>query len=340
MQKRYISLLALLMISAAAFAQNFTYEGVIDFSIAAQNGPSDLACDANGGLYAVTFNAGNSKLIYIPDPLNDPATRTVVTPSEAAGFPSGRGLTGVDVDSAGNVYISGDTGSPVSYVRQFSAAPALTESGSFIPTPNERLTSCQLYDDAHLMVLSFSGIRFYDTSNATQIGGLFVDSASSFQRSIARNSSNNDLYTYRNTSGSGTPGSVTLWSGGAPPSNLNLYTRISTLFIENLQLGTSTTAVGGLHYEDEFGLLFVQNHENSRLNVYEIEGTGAGATATFKTSLNGSESGTPTSSLLACDTHDYVDGKRLFIADLSNNRVLIYKVTVPNSADVQWELYQ
>ncbi len=62
-----------------------------------------------------------------------------------------------------------------------------------------------------------------------------------------------------------------------------------------------------------------------QLDIYQITGTGSGASATLITSITGLESGTQLGEAMDAVMFNYPSGKRLFISDYSNARILVYK---------------
>ncbi|MCX7765393.1 MAG: hypothetical protein N2246_01635 [Candidatus Sumerlaeia bacterium] len=328
---RYLIFVTLiLMLALSASALTLSYEK----SITTQNAPYPLAVNSSGGLFYATFDAGNSKVYYIADPINDPNTVVTISSSAFTDFPTGRGLQGVAVDSSGNLYACGDKGSGVPAAFKKFNPPSFTEDSTFAPDmTGVRILGCANFesgDRKYIATNTFNSIRFYDAIDGSYDGAHYTDNLPSYQRDIAINTNNWDIFTSRN--GANTVGSVCLFTGGSP-NNLNGYSRVTTTFITNTERSsTYGTAAHGIGFYAPDNLLFVGNKgtENptdnvGQLDIYQITGTGSGASATLITSITGLESGTQLGEAMDAVMFNYPSGKRLFISDYSNARILVYK---------------
>jgi len=346
--KSKIMLFLILSLTICAFSQ-FQYEKVITL-VTAQNQPYPIAVDSNGGLYFGTFmspTSTNNGAFYIADPVNNPTNiSTIATYTD---FPSGRGIQGIAVDSAKNVYVSGDTGTTNnSIVKKYGPPPTFTPNATFVPdVSGTRLLSCTLFNDSYIATNSFTGVRVYSTSDGTMPGSIWIDNTTTYQRQIVINPLNNDMILTRNGNGAG--GSVLIYSGGSAPGNLAGYTSLRTDFITDIQtVSDYGNAAQGLYFYALKNYLLVNidtgaiDDAQGRLNIYEISGTGAGATATLKYQIDGTESGTQLSDQIDAVIYKSGNIERLYITDYANNRIVVYKWDSTPSAGVTqtWSIYE
>ncbi len=328
MLRKSLGLLCVIMVlGSMAFGQSFVFHH--EFGTNSDYGPPyALAADSSGGIYNVTFDSTNSRAVYIANPLSDTPTSQVIT--TASDFPVSRGLQGIAVDSSGNVYASGDTGG-ATWVKKFGAAPSFTEDSGFTIGSTTRLLGCDLLSDNVLGCVSFAGIEFFNTSNGTQTAA--VTGGVNYQRDLAFNSSNNDLYTaYNNSTGSN---SCSLWSGGTPASPASYsFTKADLVTIGSVaSLGSQ-----GIEYDARNGRLLIANKTDQRLDIYTISGSGSGASVNLFQSIDGADStGGNIGSIgdsVAIDKGTYT---LLFITDMTG-RILVYSDGAITEVD-EWSLY-
>ncbi|MCD6385419.1 hypothetical protein J7M23_06535, partial [Candidatus Sumerlaeota bacterium] len=310
MRKLFV-LTLILVFTISAWSLEFTYEKTINTAV----GPYPLAVNSSGGLFYATFDGPDSALYYIPDPVNAPDIATTITLPSFSNFPVGRGLQGVAVDSSGNVFVSGDTAGNAVFEKL--TPPNYTEDTTFAPDmTGVRIGGCAMLSDSYVVTVTFNSLRFYNAVDGTYEQGIYVDNSSNYQRDVAVNPSNWDIYTARN--GNDTAGSVILWSGGSP-TDLPSYTRISLTFINNIyDPSTWGTSSQGIGFYPAKNLLLVNNKGTAldnigTLDVYQISGTGSGASATLITSITGLDTGSQLGEATDAVIYDYPDATRLFI---------------------------
>jgi hypothetical protein len=321
---------------------DFEYERSVQLSFSC---PYPVAVDRQGGLYIGSFDQENTSLYYIREATEkEPSIQKI---KGFSSFPPGRGLQGICVDSKGNSYVTGDLGTD-SLFQKIGPAPTFLDDASFKPeVKNQRFLGCCLLDDEIVLVTTLHSLRAHRTKDGSYIAGAYEDNESYYQRDIAASDPRYDVYVTRNGSPPRPietklmPGSVALWSGASPkalesysgdPKDLKFCNRITNTFIDNIaNRSRFGSAAQGIGFYDQRNLLFVNNigeksdDRTGFLDVYEVIGSGKGATATMKWQLNGKESGTALGDILDAVMHDYGDAERLFITDYYNNRLVIYK---------------
>lgn len=327
MRKSLGLLCIIIILGSIAFGQSFVFhhEFDTDYSV-----PYALAADSSGGIYYVTFQASTSRAVYVADPLTNPSSQVVIT--TATDFLSGRGLQGVAVDSSGNVYVSGDT--EATWVKKFGPAPSFTEDSGFTIGSTTRLLGCDLLSDNVLACVFFGGIEFFDTSNGDRITS--VTGGQIYQRDLAFNSNNNDLYVAHNGNYMSSSGS--LWGGGNPASPAS-YAFVKA---DLVSIGGVSTELGvgthGVEYDARNGRLLIANKADQQLDIYTISGSGAGSSVNLFQSIDGSDSsGGAIGSIgdsVAIDKGTYT---LLCITDI-NGRILAYTSGLVTDAS-NWQLY-
>jgi hypothetical protein len=193
-----------------------------------------------------------------------------------------------------------------------------------------------LLSDNVLGCVSWDGIEFFNTSNGSQIAA--VTGGVNYQRDLAFNSSNNDLYAaYNNSTASN---SCSLWSGGTPASPAS-YSFIK----EDLVTSGSIASLGsqGIEYDARNGRLLIANKEDQRLDIYTISGSGAGTSVSLFQSIDGADStGGAIGSVGDSVIIDKVTYALLFITDMTG-RIIVYSDEIPGSvtkvSQEQWSLY-
>jgi len=292
MKKVWIALLMVMCFVGLAAAQDYLYYGTL-MPIDGGESPAGVALKSDGDLYYVTFNAASSDLVYVQDAVGccqgDPCTSSVVSTET---LPTGRGLNDVDLDSAGNIYINGTGSSGADTVlKKFSAAPAHTEVWS---ATDERINGIELMNDDILAVsVAWNKIKFKSTSDGvTSSTSSEVSGGSNYQRSIALNPGNNDLYVGKN--GANSLAALKVFSGGSVDNasgySLALDNQLATLGVNSLY-GVATQPVcfdgnnGQLIAVDKRDEL---NDAYQGVRIYNVSGTGGSSVFTEAQYIDGS----------------------------------------------------
>lgn len=247
---------ALVAVPLGVSAQNYVYEGII--SVEATT-PLAMAADADGGLYTAAFTPvnpgstpGGGAVIYIADPVAaiDSSDVLPATPAgdlifEVVDWPSGRGLQGLQVDSVGNVYASGDDGS-TTYIVKLTPAPDFTVDATFNVTGAVRIGGVALLNDDVIAAAQFGGLYFFDTADGSALGD--VSGGTIYQREVIYNPTDDVFYgiTSGNNSNSLIRG---YWSGGSP-ANLTGYAFTAEELVTDGSWGTAFGGATGHSYYD------------------------------------------------------------------------------------------
>ncbi len=221
------------MVAVALAARDYVYYGTVEVEDPSET-PGGVALKADGDLYYVTFNVADSHFVYVqnavPGCLNGTYTRQTISTEV---LPAGRGLNDIDLDSAGNIYISGTGNDAASTVlKKFSAAPAHTEVWSAIDL---RINGIELMNENVLAVSeTWNNINWKNTSDG-QNTGTQVSGGSNYQRSLALNTLNNDIYVGKD--GDFSLAALKIFSGGSP-SDLASYALVADNLLSSLGCNT------------------------------------------------------------------------------------------------------
>ncbi|MFH0795149.1 MAG: hypothetical protein V2A74_14080 [bacterium] len=331
--KRIICILGLLLVLASvAGAQTYSFEK----EIAAYEYGGPMAAGPGGGIYYATFVWGSatSSVYYIADPLTQNTTSTQILVTSTNTFdPAGRGYQGIAVNSTETkVYVSGDKGGTLGG----SVLQAVTKSGNtftvdsgFAPTnlASDRMASCALLSDSVLATTQFDVLQFYNASTgalSTSVSGGTI-----YQRDIAFNSSNNDIYVVHN--GNSLSSSVSVWSGGSAASP-GSYTFAKADLVADGGINTTYgSSIQGICYDAAHNRLLAADRSvvggPQTLRIFDLSGTGASATATLAQTIDGT--GSPAGLIQSCDDA-VVSGSRIYIMDGMDDsiggmkRILVY----------------
>lgn len=305
--------------------------------------PLAIAADSNGGIYYTVFTFGGADLTrcyYVPNPLDLPPAEEHILVDNAADteVPAGRGFHGVAVDSQGNVFLALESGNnSTATVRKLSPAPAFEPVEEFfggVVFPEKRHNGVDLIDDSTLILGSFGDVDIWDANDATPLL-TFSGSGNSFQRDVAYNPGNGDIYISRN--GQDLPGVINIAQTETPGDPFS-YTGIEMDFIAEgaviSQFGINAQLV---EYDASNDLLIVPDYAGDAPRV-AFYAPAAPEAAAFYLDGTDSESGafdTP------ADTVAVSDGSgesSFFITDNGLSRIFVYSTAITHVAD--WQLME
>ena len=176
-----------------------------------------------GGLYYALLSVGDNAAgaYYVPNPLDAPAADEHILVDDGLDYtiPNGRGITGIAVDSQGNVYLAFETGTASSSnVTKLSPSPDFEWVGDFgaggSVFNNKRYNSVELLTDEILAVGTFNDVEFMDATTGETLH--LVTGGSNYMRDLAYNPATHDIYISRNSGQSGLPvSSANILSGGS-----------------------------------------------------------------------------------------------------------------------------
>ncbi|GAB4322624.1 MAG: hypothetical protein Kow0059_17750 [Candidatus Sumerlaeia bacterium] len=281
-----------ILLAAAAFAQNYVHLARVNVQDNQILG--GVALKSDGDIYYVTFADVNSKLVQLDGILaggvfNDVWTTNTVS-TETKITTAQRGLNDIEIDSSGNVYISG-TGNAATdtILKKFGPEPTHTVlwemgQGALTGTQEVRHNGIEILDGTTLLIgttwgsLGFKNLSDGMNSFANVTGG------SIFQRAFAINTSNNDIYAGKN--GNFVDTALNLWSGGTPgaPATYAATNDLLPGIGVNTQFGVATQPV---EYVPGDNQLLIADKVEHGVRIYNISGSGASTTFTEVQFLDG-----------------------------------------------------
>ncbi len=268
-------------LSGIIFAEDYVYYGTV-MPVNPARSLGGVALKPNGDIYYVTFANPDSALGYISNAIPGCLTSTYsadIITTESAFTDGGRGLNDVELDADGNIYISGTGATAASTVlKKFSAAPAHAQ----VWTSNDIRHNGIAIISADVLAIAeaWNRISWKKTSDGTAEGTAFVSGGTSYGRSLAFNSQNNDIYVGRN--GDNKLSALKVFSGGSS-SNLSGYAlaldeQLPTLGVQTA-FGVATQALDYDEINNQLIAADVQDQGSIDLlqgvRIYDITGTGA-----------------------------------------------------------------
>ena len=334
---------AVVAVPLAAPAQNYVYEGVINVPV---NAPLPMAADADGGLYTADFNEGG-QVIYIADPVAAIGTTDELPAEvgdvifEVTGWPASRGLQGLQVDSAGNVYVSGDPGG-ATYIVKLTPAPDFEVDDDFEVAGAIRIGGVALLNDDVIAAAQFGSLYFYDTTTGAQLAN--VSGGTIYQREPVYNPTDDVFYCI--VSGNNSNSLVRgYWSGGAP-DNLAGYAFTAEELITDGSWGSPFGGATGNAYYDVANDWFITADNDPEANVRQIRlwvPSAGGTELTLAATIDGSTpdaDGDPPAFAIE-STRDIVRiGDRLFVSSTDNDGIIYVFIDEDAVVSVgDWSLY-
>ncbi len=281
-------LIGILVIAMAipAMAQ-YQYYGTIIPS-ATQTSMGGVALKSNGDLYYLTFST-SSELMYVQNAVSGAPAKTYTISSVATlPMPAGRGLNDIEVDALGNVYVSGTgTAGSDSQLVKYGPAPTHTQLWSMLSLAAEqqiRHYGIELIGSDLAISQTWNAFTFKNPADGTN-RSVSVSGGSSYQRALAYNSVNDDIYAAKN--GNSVTSVLKVFSGGSP-SNPSAY----AMALDNLlsDLGQSNafgTATQPIDFDAEHGQLIVCDADDQQVTgdttgvrIYDVAGSGASSNFT------------------------------------------------------------
>lgn len=307
-----------------------------------QGPPLAIAADGDGNVYYTVFTfagANQTASYYVEDPLQEVANPEHVLISDAAetDVPAGRGFSGIAVDEAGNVYLALESGSAdTANVRKLSPAPdfaPVDDFGGGVVPGGSRMNGVDVIDADTLVLSTFSTIEIWDANDSAPL--VEVTGAEPFQRDVAYNPNNGDIYVSRN--------------GGESPESVNrvvpeeqgdifTYTTFENGFIPNGAVATEFGSNGQLiEYDPVNDWIIIPDFSEDQSRVAFYQSDSPSQAAFF---IDGSESpngpfGTPSD--IAAYTSASTGETTFYITDNPNNRILIYSTEDTSVTD--WRLF-
>lgn len=341
---QFMIVIVLLVISLSPQAADFQYEGLINIPITF---PLPMAKDGSGGLYVANFNPdGGGSVVYIANPVAaidssgtfpSDATAGVVIYT-VTGWPAQRGFQGLQVDSVGNVYVSGDDGS-TTFIKKLTAGTFVEDTG-FAVSGTVRIGGIALLNNDIVVATQFSNLLFFNTANGTLLQT--VTGGTLYQRETVYNSVDNVLYSF--TSGNNSTALLRgYWSGGSPAALAN-YAFSASDMITTGSLGTAFGGASGHGYYDATNnWLITSDNEPTAPNPRQIRIWAIGINGTTLTLLQAIDGTTLDAASqaqpfpLTAPRDAVLIGDRLYVAS-SNNNGSIYVFRRPTSVG-DWYLY-
>ncbi len=280
-----LSLAFAVLMTPATYAAGYVYVGNVDTPPAETLGA--VALTASGDIYYVTFADATSNFVFVDNAiagLADDSYTTSLVSTEV--LPGGRGLNDIEVDDAGNIYISGTGGdAPSTVLKKFGPAPTHTllwSMQALAGAEQIRHNGIEIIDaDTLAISQSWNAILFKNTSDGLTKAGP-VSGGSSYQRALAFNPTNNDIYVGKN--GGSVSSCLKVFSGGSPASLGTYALALDDLLAPygvNTAFGTATQAVdydnnnGELILADDKDQATVSPDLTQGARIFTVTGTGA-----------------------------------------------------------------
>ena len=330
--------LLFILITSSLWAEYFYVR-----TFSADVGPGPIAVSQNPtttDCYYATFASATSNIYYVPDFLTSVDSTDQRLIAGPFVFVASRGFQGIALDSADNVFISGDNGggSPVGIFLKYApnvGKTVWTQDATFNPDNTVRYAGCALLNDSIIVAsITVASPKALSTSNGASLIDFPTDTY--YGRKPTFNPDNNDIYQGFNGSGVGT-NTFEIYING-DPSNLGNYTLdATTLFADSIGLvARNHNAYDELNHQ----LLHIDT-QNKMLEIYDVNTTLRGAA-----SINTTPVQTIDLALIAAGTspfdvvHTQVDGiDYILVADYGLGVDQIYVFGPPPTKATTWMVY-
>jgi len=287
MQRYFMIGILMIAMAVPAMAQ-YQYYGTIIPS-ATQTSMGGVALKSNGDLYYVTFST-SSELMYVQNAVSGAPTKTYTISSVATlPMPSGRGLNDIEVDSSDNVYVSGTGSAPAdTQLVKYGPAPTHTQLWSMMSlgaADQIRHNGIELVGSDLVISEGFSALTFKNPADGTN-RGVSVTGGTTYQRSLAYNPSNDDIYAGKN--GNNVSSILNVFSGGSP-SNPSAYAQVLNNLLPDMgQTSTYGTATQPIDFDAGHNQLIVCDADDQGVvgeepigvRIFDVAGSGASTTFT------------------------------------------------------------
>ncbi|MGO9062976.1 MAG: choice-of-anchor D domain-containing protein [Candidatus Binataceae bacterium] len=305
-------------------------------------GPGGVALDAAGHLYIA--DRGNSRVLEYPSPMANTIPFKVfgqkgsmsTTTCNISGAPDANGLcrpAGVALDAAGNLYVSdNENNRALKYNSAFAGdttADVVLGQPDFAHNNRNKVDASGFAGGAGDVILA-------GTLDISALGAVAIDNSVSPPRLWVADTHNNRVLAFNNVDSlvNGAPAAIVV---GQPDFSEGSACSIGGPTASNLCSPTGVTV-------DAMGNLYVADEENNRVLKYAAPVTTAKAAslvigqADFTSNKCNSGLANPTAATLCSPWTIALDGAgNLYVADLTNNRVLEYAKPLtshPNAAHV------
>jgi len=266
--------LLLILVSSSLWAEYLYIR-----SFTADTAPGPIAVSQNPtttDCYYATFGSATSNIYYVPDFLTSIDTTDQRLIAGPVVFNATRGFQGMVLDSADNVFISGDNGGTPPSNYFFKYVPDIgktvwTQDTAFAVDNTLRIAGCDLLNDSIIVAsMTLASPKALSTSNGSSLADFPTDTY--YGRKPTFNPDNNDIYQGFNGNGAGT-NTFEIYING-DPSNLAGYTLdATTLFADSV----GTVARNHNGYDKINHQLLHIDTQNKMIGIYDVNTTLRGA---------------------------------------------------------------
>ena len=335
--------LLLILITSNLWAEYFYVR-----TFSADVGPGPIAVSQNPtttDCYYATFANLTSNIYYVPDFLTSVDSTDQRLIAGPFVFVASRGFQGIALDSADNVFISGDNsgGSPTGIFRKYApnvSKTTWTQDVTFAPDNTLRYAGCALLNDNRIVASITAPIptqpKVLSTADGSSIADLPTPVGTRYGREPTFNPDNNDIYQGFNGLGVGT-NTFEVYKDGDPTNPGNYTLDSTTLFADSIGL----VARNHNGYDKINHQLLHIDTQNKMLEIYDVNTTLRGAASIGTTPVQTIDLVSIAAGTSPFDVvHTQVDGKDyLLIADYGLGVDQIYVFGPPPTKANTWMVY-